>query len=310
MALDAFGRSRIAKSYEIEAENAAGPGAKRRHAQNPSLAVDQNDAVDEPWWTFHQREHRERLGISESEATGSLSPYWDPYASVSGGFGHGNVTERWGQVWKWQQVALGITMGIPIDEWDDNIHILNESFVVYGDFSDTANEKREPGNLASILPVDAMSELTKRWNYAQCSSVLSCVKQFGGSASLTLAKGWQQTVNAWHKTVAVKNTFYDWGHNHPISVGVATTAGGTIVGYGLGKTGGGATAQDNNQLGQCANDNSQVQTFVQAILTAANGGNQNAVEVNINLPDGNILTISGEVYPKGHKPVPESQCNA
>ena len=74
-----------------------------------------------------------------------------------------------------------------------------------------------------------------------------------------------------------------------------------LAGYGLGYTTGGATKQDNDQLGQCANDSTQLQSFIQG-FTDNGGVKYNAAEINITLPDGHILSISGEVYPTTNKP--------
>lgn len=66
------------------------------------------------------------IGLTEETALGSLSPYFDPDLMGQGGVGHGNVSDSYGVTVRWHRVALGITVGIPIDEWDDAIHVKSE----------------------------------------------------------------------------------------------------------------------------------------------------------------------------------------
>lgn len=244
--LDFTGLGANVQSYKLSKH------AKRE--RNPSTS-------DQTWWQTEAQHYRDLLGLAVEEATGSLSPYWDPYAAVEGGFGHGNVTEVWGETFKWQQVALGVTIGIPIDEWDDDIHAPSDQFIVFGDGGyDALLAKRSTAvSLAS----------NSQWNYAQCRSVLDCGRQFANSATVNIGNGWRQGVNAAYKLKTVGMTFYDWAHRHPFSVGIATTGGGTLTGYALGKTGGGATAQDNDQLAACTGETTQTESCYEAIAVVS-----------------------------------------
>lgn len=280
---------------------------------------------DGDWWKDDAKKYRELLGLAEEDATGSLSPNWDPYAATESGFGHGNITELWGETYKWHQVALGITFGIPLDEWDDDVHVLSDDFVMYGDDDyDALLAKRwDP------ISVVARDELEKRWNYGQCRAVLSCAYQFADAATANIGKGWRQGVNAAYKVKTYGKRFYDFTHRHPFSVGVATGVGVSGTFYALGNTGGGATAQDNDQLQSCADGSNQKEAFIQSLAQvgrtpyslirdcfsanlkqAASASSDNTARVDITLPDGNILDIEAAVYPKGHRPPAGKLCGA
>lgn len=125
----------------------ANPGrmTRTRSRTIPLLSPQQTvPEVATPWWVSLQEEARQKLNVAPDEAVGSLSPIWDPTLPATLGHGHGDVTERFGQTWKWQQVALGMTIGIPIDEWDDEVHVKSDRFIVYGsDDYDTLVEGRD-----------------------------------------------------------------------------------------------------------------------------------------------------------------------
>lgn len=136
-------------------------------------------------WKDEARKYRDLLGLAGEDATGSLAPHWDPYAAVESGFGHGNVTELWDDIYKWQQVALGVTIGIPVDEWDEDVHVSSDQFIMFGnDDYDALMAKR--WHTASI---SARDDLLKRWNYANCRSVLACGYQIAEGATLNVGKG-------------------------------------------------------------------------------------------------------------------------
>lgn len=193
-----------------------------------------------------------------------------------------------------------MSIGIPIEDWDDTIHIKSDRFIAFGDHDDHAGSPPcdTPQNSCPALPSNAtLAERDmhiKRWNAGDCRSLTNCSKSF--ASSLNIGAGWTQAVNAAYKLKTYGQTFVDWTHAHPWSISLANSAGSTLSGYGLGYTHGGATAQDNTQFGQCANGSTQVQAFIQSFIQ--NGASSlNAAEINITLPDGNILTLSGEVVP-------------
>lgn len=259
--LDFTGLGGNALSYKVTSHDFKRTTAVRCIRSTPKRSF--SSRLEDQHWLSQAEYFRGLLELSDDEATGSLSPHWDPYAHVDAGFGHGNVTHTFDRTWKWQQTALGISIGIPIEEWDDEIHQPRDDFVVFGDHDyDAMISKRW---MAEGLHSTSNS-LERRWNYGQCRAVLSCGQQFAGGAAATISNGWTQTVQAWNKAKVFGQTLYDFGHAHPISVSITVTAGGTAAGYGLGRTGGGATAQDNDQLGSCANGSSQVNAFIQSLI--------------------------------------------
>lgn len=146
-------------------------------------------------WEVHQATYRQKLGLTEETALGSLSPYFDPDLMGQGGVGHGNVSDSYGVTVRWHQVALGITVGIPIDEWDDAIHVKSDRFIPYGnEYSATGTgggaDCDAGGICASHWSLAERDEHTKRWNYAQCRSLLTCARDLGPAIDLRLRDGW------------------------------------------------------------------------------------------------------------------------
>lgn len=237
--------------------------------------------------------------------SGSLADHWDPHAHAEAGFGHGNVTQRWGRTWKWHQVALGVSVGVPLEEWDDAIHTPSEEFIAYG------HDDHRPRSLScadsdgSCVAVPENASLAerdahvRRWDFSKCRALLSCSQAF--ASSLNINGGWNQAVHAAYKLKTYGSTFYDWAHAHPFSVSIALTTGSTLTGYGLGYSHGGATAADNDELGKCSDDVSQVESFIQ-IFTDNGAGNLNAAQTDITLSNGHILALSGEVFPRSVEP--------
>jgi hypothetical protein len=165
------------------------------------VRVRRQAVLDNPW-TAQQTRAREQLNISINDATGSLAPHWDPYVAIEGGLGHGNVTVIDGETWKWQQIALGVTIGIPIEDWDDSIHVIKEDFVAYGDHD--LPPSRSPGSSRACT-----GGVCKRWNYAQCQAALACTREILNGGALGIGAGWGQAVMAIDKLRNVGTTLYD-----------------------------------------------------------------------------------------------------
>lgn len=259
--------------------------------------------------------------MSEAAALGSLSPYFDPAIMAEGGFGHGNVSEAFGDTVRWQQVALGISVGVPIHEWDDAVHVKSDAFVPYGDVHSRGLEARDDGCGGAAAPDEEgvchshwalaeRSEHEKRWDYARCRSLLTCVRDTVGGAPLRLADGWAQGVECANRIKAAGSTLYDYVKRYPVTCEVVKLGAGGVIGYGFAQigSGGGATAQDNDELAKCSN-NSQVNAFVDSILEAANAGDENAARSDITLGNGHILVLYGRVFPRDAPP-PTDLCPA
>ncbi|EME50420.1 hypothetical protein DOTSEDRAFT_31474 [Dothistroma septosporum NZE10] len=306
--IDFTGEMKNARSWQVQ-NDLSNPGRKKLRIRGREVTGEPKRELSGPWWTSKQEEMRSALHISEQEATGSLSPDWDPTAHVEAGFGHGNVTARWGRTWKWQQVALGASIGIPVADWDDAVHTKSDRFIAFGDveYESQLLSRRSCG--ADTYPAAKSDVLTKRWNYGQCRAILDCSRQAVSAATGNLGNGWAQACRAGYKLKTYGSTFYDFAHAHPFSVSIVLGTGTTAAGYGLGYTHGGATAQDNDQLGNCSGDSTQVNSFIQSLVDAAGASGKSAAQTDITLDDGHILAISAEVYPKGQAP-PTTQCDA
>lgn len=248
-------------------------------------------------WKTKQDEARR--GLHPSKWTGSLAHHWDPDANIEGGYGHGNVTHIWGKTWKWQQVALGVTIGIPIDDWDDNVHQKDDKFIAWTDDA----ENPEIGEQSHA--VQQRANTGPGWNAGLCRALISCGRHYMGA--ITIGNGWAQTIHAAAKLKPYGTKFYNWAHSHPFSVSIAIGTGTTLSGYGLGYSHGGASAQDNDQLSQCASTDDEEDACIVA-FTRNGAKGDNAAQVDMTLPNNHIRSFSAMVYEKGKTPAGGDEC--
>lgn len=134
-------------------------------------------------------------------------------------------------------------------------------------------------------------------------SLLTCVRDLGPAIDLRLRDGWGQVVECAKKGTPALRTMYDNLSWRGVSCEVVKLAAGGAVGWGFGhiQTGGGATAEDNDKLAACSN-NDQASTFVEAMLTAASAGHENAARTDIAMGNGHTLVLYGKVYPHDRLP--------
>lgn len=269
-------------------------------------------------WEHAQDLHRRASDIAIEHAEGSLSPHFDPDALKRAGFGHGDegVDSRGRRV-RYRQVALGISEGVPIEEWDDKIHVRGEDFIAYGHSSSssisTTRDAAEPGWSVATRGQTG-SEIFARWNHAKCRALLTCARNAPGAIAMTIKDGWPQLVDCAKKKLAWGQTLYDRVSRNEVvcflSKSVFNGAVGGGIGYGIGVigAGGGATKDDNDKLAQCSN-NDQANAFIESMVKAANAGNENAARVDITLENGHKLSLYGRVYPKDKIP-PMDLCPA
>ena len=90
-------------------------------------------------------------------------------------------------------------MGIPLDEWDDAIHVKNDAFVPYGEVRlleepDECGGPADEGICHSHWALAEREEHEKRWDYAHCRALLTCVRDTVGGGWVKMADGWAQTV--------------------------------------------------------------------------------------------------------------------
>ncbi|KAK3339730.1 hypothetical protein B0T25DRAFT_418282, partial [Lasiosphaeria hispida] len=185
-------------------------------------------------WQASQEAARKEAGISVEKATGSLSPIFNPEALNEGGFGHGMVKDAFGETYKWQQVALGVSIGIPVDEWDDKVHTESNQFVAYGDgYSDALSKRHEgrscqssePGSCSALSLLQERS-LERRWDWSKCRAALTCGRTFGSAAWIRLRDTWPQIVDCAKRVTPSRQTIHDFLANHPVTCEVVKLAAG------------------------------------------------------------------------------------
>lgn len=113
-------------------------------------------------------EEDQALMDANRNSTGSLNPLWDPLAVQRSGTYHGDVEEDvlgYNITVRWWQAAQGIFIGIPLEEWDDDIHVASDEWIPFGDtypFDYTASQRHIN---VGMDPSADLDELAKRADF-------------------------------------------------------------------------------------------------------------------------------------------------
>ncbi|KAF6813549.1 hypothetical protein CSOJ01_04571 [Colletotrichum sojae] len=320
-----------ATSYSIQDYNLDPHWRKLRSRDDTETkAVENNKAAaktraSQPAWLAEQNTRVSSLGGSADEMTGSLSSSFDPDRLASMGRGHGNVSlDGEGRTVRWRQVALGVTVGIPVDEWDDEVHTLSDRFVGYSDtYSDgfetdatdaLAAARSEPtcpegdatcenAQAAALRTLDRRQE-PPDWYYQSCRATIDCTREVLGGSVFYIHAAWRQVINCANAVRGASEPLAQYCRDHFVSCTVVNWVGGAIVSYGLGqiKTGG-EGAEDGASGGrECTSGNLQADAFIEGMLSAADAGEANEAKIDITLEDGKSLLLWGNVYPENAVP--------
>lgn len=281
--------------------------------------------ASQPAWLAEQSTRVSRIGGSADEMTGSLSSFFDPDRLSSMGRGHGNVSlDGEGRTVRWQQVALGVTVGIPVDEWDDEVHTKSDRYIGYSDaysdgFEADASDALAVARSAPTCPEgDAVCEnaqaaalrvLDRRqsppdWWYQTCRATIDCTRDVLGGSIFYIHAGWRQVVNCANAARSASEPLARYCSRHFITCTVVNWAGGGLVSYGYGqiKTGGAGAEEGASGGRECTSGNLQADAFIEGMLSAADAGEANEAKIDIRLEDGKSLLLWGNVYPENAVP--------
>ena len=140
---------------------------------------------------------------------------------------------------------------MPINEWDDAVHVKRDVFVPYGDLDARAIEEEGSScgsaggagiDTGVCSALEGRAEHEKRWNYAQCRAYLNCVRDTVRGGWFKLEDGWRQTVQCADRIKNFGHTLFDYCSRYPVTCEVTKWFGGGAVGYGVGQMGGGGGA--------------------------------------------------------------------
>ncbi|KAG9678933.1 hypothetical protein KCU99_g8630, partial [Aureobasidium melanogenum] len=185
-------------------------------------------------------EEDQALMDANRNSTGSLNPLWDPLAVQRSGTYHGDVEEDvlgYNITVRWWQAAQGIFIGIPLEEWDDDIHVASDEWIPFGDtypFDYTASQRHIN---VGMDPSADLDELAKRADFkGVCTGVATCSRILYASGTAGVTKAWGAIVNVGVSAMAKSSTAYsnvvDYLHAHPVRTGIVVS--GTLgIGTGL-----------------------------------------------------------------------------
>jgi hypothetical protein len=85
---------------------------------------------------------------------------------------HGTISNYQGQPYKWHQVAAGAWRGIAPEDWDDSIHIKNDTVIKYSETYPMDFSMNSPNATLSLH--DPSSLVERNFLYATCGFLRTC----------------------------------------------------------------------------------------------------------------------------------------
>lgn len=160
---------------------------------------------------------------------------------------HGEVSDFDGRTWKWHQVAHATWRGIPLNEWDDAIHVKNDTFLEYSE--------TYPFDFSTQSPNPASPDIVERqFLPAVCRAYNACTQAAVGGTAYVIANIATPAVN---KIAQACGTTSIWGClNNPFVAAVSSGALGGVVG---------AVTQARIQASSCSDSNSDTDA-IQSVL--------------------------------------------
>lgn len=207
--------------------------------------------------------------------------------------GHGVTFEHANATWVWHQIADGAWTGIPIEEWDDTVHIASNISLEDAPRNDTKYFKDYLENHGVRTPI-----LDERDLSGFCKTALQCsmslpyngvqgLRNWGGPLVDTIA----QAAGPAGKSV--------WDFlQQPFA---ATVVGGGIVGYGVMWINNRWAPGKKETPETCSTFGSQADVLKGAIAEVVYFSDLEAVELTLEMADGSYSTIRVAVSAHGTK---------
>jgi hypothetical protein len=86
---------------------------------------------------------------------------------------HGMISNYQGQMYKWHQVAEGAWRGIAPEDWDDNVHIKNDTVIKYSETDPMDFSMSSPNTALSLHDPGGLVE--RNFPFATCGFLRTCV---------------------------------------------------------------------------------------------------------------------------------------
>lgn len=215
---------------------------------------------------------------------------------------HGKIHNWGGQAYKMHQLAHGVYRGVDLEDWDDNIHIKDDTLLDLPDYGvpDTPSS-------STVAPLSSPNPLlaARFFRSPACQAMLQCAYDVGTAAIVNIAWGVKafadialQTYNRGRRIYGSQVTqgLWDW-LNKPL---ICAVIGGSIANGGFGALGGyigGITQGKSTDAAKCstAGDEKEVlEDIVHLSLQGEPTGKVSDMSVAVPLPNGQtaILTMA------------------
>ena len=203
---------------------------------------------------------------------------------------HGVISDYQGQSYKWQQVAEGAWRGIAPGDWDDSIHIKNDTVIKYSETYPTDFSKSSPNTALSLYDPSDLSE--RAFLFGTCGAVRVCALAVAEATSYSCSVVGRAFINKVSQlaTSAASVTASElWEFlNQPVVVGLTVNVAGEAIGGVVG-----AVTSAKLQASSCSSSGTDADTL-SSMLALFPGDRAGQVIVNFRGVTG---TFSFEAVP-------------
>lgn len=206
---------------------------------------------------------------------------------------HGVIRVHGDQQYKMHQIADGTFQGVSLEEWDDSIHVKDDTKL---DISGI--ELADPHTNVAVSHPGSSNALESRiFRYATCQVVLQCVYNIGTHAVVGLEHVVETLVKSALTAVTPKpNTNRNdiWNFlNRPFIVKIATSSQGGIFAVIQ-------TTKTDTSVAQCSdseNEAAVIRDAVHGALSTQHGGIASDASIQVTLPNGQSVGLMVNARP-------------
>jgi hypothetical protein len=268
--------------------NDCDPSNAVAQADNGCLSINDFAYTTQSWNVITLEEYKRRRSVVEStpiEArTDTSSP--NPY-----GYEHGKLADYGGKTYRWHQLASDVYRGINPEDWDDSIHVKNDTVI-----DDSAIYQRDFSESDATTDTSLSTLEERAFLYYTCQAAKKCLIAVQGGAAYSIGAVYSYVLD---KAQVLANNQQAQGLwtflNQPIIVG-------STIGVGTAWYGGAVSMLTSGQpnASQCSSsqtDLDAMKSLIQDLIAAAP---ERAVSATISY-NGVVGTISMEAVPSDQR---------